>query len=176
VAAVLYSPVAAVGREHALGIGFLGLSARHAKGDPLLVLERLPAALFVYGVPFDHEGLSHVGKVEIPVQCGCRPDLPGLDPPVIRGIVQDKVRLSSVLEEEPDILVERSLILLDGEVVVGLAPDDVLGDGALGEQGIGGDVLALDVDGGKEGDRAFDLVGPFDLLIGYPDAPYFFWV
>jgi hypothetical protein len=87
-----------------------------------------------------------------------------------------KVRLSSVLEEELDILVKPSLILLDGEVVVGLAPDEVLGDLPLGEKGIGGDVLALDVDGVKEGDRGFDLVGPLDLLIGYPDAPYFFWV
>ena len=176
VTAVLDRPVAAVGREHALGIGFFGFSARHAIGDPLLVLERLPAALFVQGLPFDHEGLPHVGKVEIPVQCGRCPDLPGLDAPVIRRIVQDEVRLSSVPEEELDILVERSLILLDDEVVVGLTPDDVLGDLPLGEQGIGGDILALDVDGGKERDRALDLVGPFDLLIGYPDASYFFWV
>ena len=168
--------MAAVGREHALGIGFLGLSARDAIGDPLLVLERLPAALFVQGLPFDHESLSHVGKVEISVQCGRYPDLPRLDAPVIRGIVQDKIRLPSLFEEELDVLVERSLILLDGEVVVGLAPDDVLGDLPLGEKGIGGDIFALDVDGGKQRDRGLDLVGPLDLLISYPDAPYFFWV
>ena len=87
-----------------------------------------------------------------------------------------KIRFSSLFEEELDILVEPSLVLFDGEVVVGLAADEVLGDLPLGEQGIGGDVLALDVDGGKERDGHFDLVGPFGLLIGYPQTPYFFWV
>lgn len=176
VTAVLDRPVAPVGREHALGIGFRRAPARDAVGDPLLVLERFLAALFVYGVPFNHEGLSDVGKIEIPVQCGRCPDLPFLDPPVVRGVVEDKVRFSSLVEEKLDILVEPSLVLLDGEVVVGPAPDDVLGDLPLGEKGIRGDILALDVDGGKEGDRALDLVGPFDFLISYPETAYFFWV
>jgi hypothetical protein len=87
-----------------------------------------------------------------------------------------KIRFSSVLEEELDILIEPSLVLLDGEVVVGLAADEVLRDLPLGEQGIRGDVLALDVDGVKKRDGRFDLVGPFGFFIGYPQTPYFFWV
>ena len=134
------------------------------------------AALFFQGMPFDDERLSYLGEVEVTVQFGCRPDLPELDAPVIRGIIRDEVRFPPVFEKELDILMERWLILLDGEVVVGLAPDDVLGDLPLGEKGIGGDIFALDVDGGKQRDRGLDLVGPLDLLISYPDAPYFFWV
>jgi hypothetical protein len=71
-------------------------------------------------MPFNHERLLHAGKVEVSVQFGCRPDLPELDTPVIRGIIRDEVRFPSVFEEELDILMERWLILLDGKVVVGL--------------------------------------------------------
>jgi len=165
VTAVLDRPVAAVGDEHVLGIGFLGPPARDAIGDFLLVPERLPAALFVQGVPFDHEGLSDVGKVEVAVQFGCDPDLPRLDAPVIRGIIRDEVRFPPVFEEELDILMERSLILLDGEVVVSLAVDEVVGYRALGEKGISRDVFALNVDSIEERDSCFDLVGTLDFFI-----------
>ena len=118
-----------------------------------------------------------MGKVEVPVQCGRRPDLPQLDAPVIRGIIHDEVRFPSVFEEELDVLVERSLVPLDGEVVVGLAPDEVVGYRALGEKGIGGNILALDFDGGKERDGCFDLVGPFGFyIVCYGQTVYFFWV
>jgi len=171
--------VATVNLEHALGIGFLRPPAGDAVGDFLLFLVqgRLLAALFIQGMPFDHERLSHAGKVEVAVQFGCRPDLPELDAPVIRGIIRDKVGFTSVLEEELDILMERWLILLDGEVVVGLAPDEVVGYRALGKKGIGSDVLALDVDGVKERDGCFDLIGPFGFFIVCDRQPvYFFWV
>jgi hypothetical protein len=127
-------------------------------------------------VPLDHEGLPDVGKVEVAVQFGCDPDLPRLDASMIRGIIQDEVRFPPVFEEELDIPMERSLVLLDGEVVVSLAPDEVVGYRALGEQGISRDVLALNVDGIEERDSCFDLVGALDLLVSYLDAPYFFWV
>jgi hypothetical protein len=116
-------------------------------------------------VPFDHEGLSNVGKVEVAVQFGCDPDLPRLDAPVIRGIIRDEVRFPPVFEEKLDILMERSLILLDGEVVVSLAVDEVVGYRALGEKGISRDVLALNVDGIEERDSCFDLVGTLDFFI-----------
>jgi len=176
VTAVLDRPVTPVGREHGFCVGFLGPPARDAIGDFLLVPERLPAALFVQGVPLDHEGLPDVGKVEVAVQFGGDPDLPRLDAPMIRGIIQDKVRLPPVFEEKLDIPMERSLVLLDGEAVVSLAVNEVVGYRTPGEQGISRDVPALDVDSIEERDGCFDLVGALDLLVSYLDAPYFFRV
>jgi hypothetical protein len=95
---------------------------------------------------------------------------------MVRGIVHHEVRNSPVAEEELDILIEPLLIFLDGEVIVGTAPDDVCGDLPLGKKGIGGYLLTFDVDGGKERDGARDLVRPFDLFIRNPDTAYFFWV
>jgi hypothetical protein len=128
-------------------------------------------------MPFDHERLPHVGKVEIAVEFGCRPDLPNLDAPVIRGIIRDEVRSPSVFEEELDILMERWLILLDGKVVVGFTVDEVVGYRALGEKGIGSDVLALNSDSIKKRDGCFNLVGPFGFfIVCYRQPVYFFWV
>ena len=52
----------------------------------------------------------------------------------------------------------------------------IVGDLALGQQGIGSDFFALDIDGIKQGDGGFDLVGLLDFLVGYGESTYFFWV
>jgi hypothetical protein len=52
------------------------------------------------------------------------------------------------------------LIAFDGEVVMGLTIlDQVVGELALGQQGIGSDIFALDFDGIEQRDGHLDLVG-----------------
>ena len=70
------------------------------------------------------------------------------------------------------------LIAFDGEVVMRVAfLDQIPGQLALGQQGVGGDGFPLDVDGIEQRDGGFDFVGLFFLVTaGYPQGAHFFWV
>ena len=88
-----------------------------------------------------------MGKVEIAVERGGGPDIAGLDAAVVGRVVHDEVGLFSILKHQGNILKQRGLIGFDGEVVVGLAfYDQVLGQFALGVQGVGGDVLVFEIE------------------------------
>jgi len=116
VAAVLDGPVAAIDGEELLGVCFLRLSTGDAVGDVVGDL----AGLFLNGFPLDHEGLSHMGEVEIGVEFGGSPDFSGFDPAMIRGILCNEIRSFAILEIELDILKESGLIGFDSEVVMGV--------------------------------------------------------
>ena len=69
------------------------------------------------------------------------------------------------------------LVVFDGEVVMGLTlPDHIVGDLALVQQSIAGNIFALNIDGIQQGDGGFDFIGAFNLLVGYGQGTYFFWV
>jgi len=69
------------------------------------------------------------------------------------------------------------LVVFDGEVVGSMAlPDHMVGDFALVQQGIAGNIFALNIDGIQQRDGGFDFVGTFSLLVGYGQGTYFFWV
>ncbi len=172
VVTALDSPVAAIGLEHTFGIGFVGPSA----SDAVCNLTAMFTTFFLRGLPFDHEGLPHMGKVKVTVQSGGGPYAANLNPSVISGHALDEIRFLPVFEEEGKVVKECGLIPLHGEVVMGLAPHNVVGDVALSQKGVSGDVLALNGDGVKERDGAFDLVRAFDFFIAYPKTAYFFWV
>ena len=116
VAAVLYTPVAAVNGKELLGICFIGFSAGDAVGDIVGGF----SCLFFNRFPFDHEGLSHMGEVKIRVEFGGGPDSTGFDPAMIGGITGDEIGFFAVLEIELDILQESRLIAFDSEVVMGV--------------------------------------------------------
>ena len=60
----------------------------------------------------------------------------------------------------PDIVEHVRLVALDGEQVVGAAPEEIGGQRALGEQGIGGDGAPCDVGHRpRAGEDGTDLVG-----------------
>jgi hypothetical protein len=84
--------------------------------------------------------------------------------------------LGSVLEKPGDGLEQVRLIGFDREVIMGLSLGDQIGsEGALGQQGIGGDSLALQVDGIQQRGRRFDLVGALALVEPfYGQGPDFF--
>jgi len=55
--------------------------------------------------------------------------------------------------------------------------DQILGQLALRQQGIGANILALDIDRFQERDSYLDLVGAFDFFtIFYRQGTNFFWV
>jgi hypothetical protein len=70
------------------------------------------------------------------------------------------------------------LIGLDGEVVVRATRlNQIPGQFALGEQGIGRDGFVLDVEGLEQWDGDVDFVGLFFLVTAfYREGPHFFWV
>jgi len=73
--------------------------------------------------------------------------------------------LISILEEHLDIVEESRLVALHGEQIVGFTlRDQILGQGALGEQGVGDDVFSLDVDRLEHRYGHLDLVGTFDFF------------
>jgi len=172
VATVLDAPVATVNLEHTLGVGLF----RRSAGDAVSGFGRALAALLLYGLPFDHEGLSYMRKVEVAVEFGGGPDLSDLYARVVGRRILSEIRFLPVAEVERDIFHESGLVSFGGEVILGLTVDEVVGYRALGEQGIGSDVPTLDVDGVKERNSCFDLVGAFDFFICYAQVTYFFWV
>jgi hypothetical protein len=90
----------------------------------------------------------------------------------------DEMRLAPILEVELQGLEQSRLVAFDGEMVMGVAfLDQIGGETALGEQGIGTDLLALNIEGIQQRDGHFDLVGALDFCpILYGQGTYFFWV
>jgi len=173
VATIFDAPVAPVGGKDALGIGLLWSSAGNAVGD----FTGVGTGFFIGGLPLNNKSLSNVRKVQIIVEFGSSPDFTDFDPTVIRRIALEKIGLFAVLKVQRNVLKKTVLVSFDGEVIMGLTvPDQIVGDGALGQEGIGGNFFSLNSDGIKEGDGGFDFVGAFHLLVGDGQGTYFFWV
>lgn len=82
-------------------------------------------------------------------------------------------RLEVVLQ----VLQEIALIAFDDEVIVSEARAHEAGDGALSQQGIGGEVFVLEVEPLEQRDGGFDLVGLFERvrIARYGQQADFFW-
>jgi hypothetical protein len=172
-ATVFDTPVATVGGKHALRVGLLRSSARNAIGNFTGVF----SGFFIGGFPLDDKSLSDVRKVQIVVEFGCDPDFADFDPAVVRGIAMHKIRILPVFKVQRDVLKKTGLVVFNGEVVMSVTvPDQIVGDRALGQEGIGGNIFALNIDGIKKRDGGFDFVGAFNLLVGDGQGTYFFWV
>ena len=146
--------------------------------DAICGFRGVSAAFFIYGLPLDKKSLPDVGKVKIAVELSCGPYFSDLNPAVIRGIVTDEIRLFSLFKIMDNILKKSGLIVFDGKMVMCVPlPDQIISYIALGKQGICGNFFALDINGIKEGDGCFNLVGTFEFLTTcYRERPDFFWV
>ena len=72
------------------------------------------------------------------------------DPTVVRRIAMNKIRRLAVFKKQGDVLKKFRLVVFDGEVVMSFTiQDQIVGDLALGQQGIGGNIFALNIDGIK---------------------------
>ena len=80
-----------------------------------------------------------------------------------------------LVESEPDIAQQGRLVALDGEQVGRAAIEQIGGQRALGEQGVGGDSAARDVGHRiEQGDDGADLVGALLPFVGVgPHANFF---
>ena len=81
---------------------------------------------------FDDECLPDVRKVQVVIEFGGGPYFSGFNASMIGRCVIDVVRFSSIQEKKCDVLKERGLVGLDGEVIVCLTFDQVISEVALG--------------------------------------------
>ena len=173
VAAVLNAPVGAIEGEHGGRRGAGGAVA----GD---AADRLGGGLggLLHGdLTFDEEDLGEAGEVEIVVEAGGGPDCARLDASM--GEVGRFLEVGHPArgEQQPDRVSEPGLIVFDGEDVVGVVLAQIGGQLALGQQGVGGDGLAGELEGFEERDDHPDLVGLFGLVpVADGQGTDFFWV
>ena len=92
--AVFDAPMATVGGKHALRVGLLSSSAGNAIGNITGVF----TGFFISRLALDGKSLPDMGKVQIVVELGCRPDFADFDSAVIRRVAVDKIGLLSVLK------------------------------------------------------------------------------
>ena len=80
--------------------------------------------------------------------------------PAVAGIGLGVARqgCGGVIEEGPDVVVQRALVALERQHVVPALPQDLLGDGALAVEGIGRDDGVLEREHGQEPRHRGDLV------------------
>ena len=172
-AAVFDAPVATVGEKDTFRIGLFRSSAGNAICDFTGVF----TGFFICGFSLDDKGLSDVRKVQIAVEIGCGPNFTDFDTAVIRRVIVDKIGVSPVIKIERNVLKKTGLIVFDSKMVMGLTFfDQIIGNATLGQKGVGGNIFALDIDGVKQWDGGLDFVGALDLLVGYGQGAYFFWV
>ena len=120
-----------------------------------------------------------MGEGQVAVEPGGGPDGAAFEAPVLEGEGLAEVGLAAVLEEHPEVVEEGGLVALGGEHEVGAAGAEEVGELALGEQGVGGEGPAgeVDVEVVEHGDDGADLVGAFGLVVGTDrQAVDFFWV
>ena len=177
----LDGPVSAVEGEQALGVGGAGGVA----GDAVGAFDGGPAGLLEDDGPLDEEGLADVGEVQVAVEARGDPDGAALDAAVGEAVGLAEVGFAAVAEEQPDVVEEGGLVGLGGEHEVGAAAAEEVGELALGEQGVGGEGAAgeVEVEAFEHGDDGADLVPTAcgrrasGLVVGADrQAVDFFWV
>ena len=173
VTATLDAPMAAIHLEYLLWSGLI----RWPTGEAIGGFAGTFAGFLVDRLAFDDEGLPDVGEVEIGIEGRGGPDFSDLDPSVI-AVDGDGVGCWSAAEEQGEIQQQGGLIGFDGKVVVGVSlHHQIVGECALGQQGIGGDILAGDVEGVEQRDGGLDFIDLLGLFIArYRQGADFFWV
>jgi len=174
VATVFNGPMASVVLQDLLGRG----QGRRFTGEAIGNIGVFLATLFVSGEPFHHKGLPDMREVQIGVELGGHPDLADFEPAMVAIGGRERGRLIKVFKIEGGVFQQMFLVAFDGEVVVGAALfDEIAGQLALREQGIGADGLAADLDGVQQRDCRFNFVGLLLLIAPcYRQRTYFFWV
>ena len=165
--------MAAIGSEDALWIGLFWRAA----GDSQSRFRGQLAGLFVKNLPLNQEDLADMREVEVGIERRTAPDAPGFDSAVVGWRDIDEIRCLPIMEQKRDVRLERRLIAFDREVVMRLTLHQIGRQFALRQQGIGGDVLAGDVDSIQQRNEHPDFIG----LLGFFPTRYgqsadFFWV
>ena len=174
VATILDAPMAPIDGEDLLGRGLVWCTTRDTIGE----LKGAYPRCLLDPLTFDDEGLPDVGEFQVGIEGLRGPNLSGLDPPVAEGCGFDEIRGTALFKVTDDVLEQSGLVAFHGEVVVGLpVVDQIRGERALGQEGIGGDRFAVNLDGLEQRSGHGDLVGLLALVGAfYGQGPDFFWV
>lgn len=120
-----------------------------------------------------------MGEVQVVIELGGDPEVSDFDAAMLGavqgGVIGFPVELVKI---GGGVFKQVFLIGFDGEVVVRAALlNQIVGQFALGEQGIGGDGFVLDIDDLQQRNSGFDFVGLFFLVAAlYRQGAHFFWV
>lgn len=171
-AAIFDGPVVAVEGEDALWIGGVWRVAGDAVGD----FPGVSAGFLVDHVALDEKGLADAGEVEVVVEGGGGPDGAAFQAPMREGVLFTVLRLCALLEGELQVGEQIGLIAFDGEQVMGLMFEQIGGELALGQQGIGGEGFAGEIERVDEREAGADFVGLLGCLVAtYREGADFFW-
>ncbi len=150
---------------------------RGATRDPQRDLTRALAGVLREGFPLDQKDLPDVREVEGRIERGTAPDAPRLNASVIGWRDLDEGGSLTRLKPPRDLALQRGLVPLDGEVIVGLSLDDIGGQRTLGQQGLARHVRAGEGPARQQGDRHADFVGALlRLPARYGEGADFFGV
>ena len=87
------------------------------------------------------------------------------------------VGCSPLTEQKGDVFLKFALIAFDGEMVMRVSTDQIVGEPALRQQGIGADRLAGDIDGVEYAGKHPDFIRLLRLILTfYGERTDFFWV
>ena len=89
-------------------------------------------------------------EVQVAVEFSCSPYFADFDPAVIRGVALNKIGIFPVFKIKRDVFKKSGLVVLDGEVVMGVTfANQIVSDITLSQEGICGNFFAFDIDGIK---------------------------
>ncbi len=92
------------------------------------------------------------------------PDAARFDTAMVWGRDFGMVSRPALCEQQADVFLQLGLVTLDSEMVVRSAPDQIVGQIALGQQRVGGDDAPGDVDGIEHRGGRLDLVRALNLI------------
>jgi len=98
-AAVFDAPVAPVGSQQSLGIGWF----RGPAGDARAYIAGALSAFFICELTFDDKGLSNMRKAQVAVECGGGPDFADFDASMVTADGIDEIGLLAVVEVQLDV-------------------------------------------------------------------------
>ena len=166
------APVATIESQQTLWRGLI----RWPTGDAEYHFAAPYARFLIDAIAFNKEALANVREVEVIVQFARAPDAALFDAPVGQGRLFGEVRCATLPEVQLNGLLKRRLVALDREMIVRALPDNKLGNTALGQECVGGDVAALDVACRKQGRGGADFVGLLQFVgTRYGQGADFFW-
>ncbi len=171
---VFNGPMAPIVLQHVLS----RRQGRRFAGDAIGNIRSVLATLFVYREPFHHTGLPDMREVQVGVELGGDPDLADFEPAMVAIGGGEIRRVLTVGKIAGRLFQQRCLIAREGEVVMSAALfHEITGELTLGEQGIGTDCFASNLDGLQQRDGRFDFMGLL-LLVAPRDGQgsYFFGV
>lgn len=149
-----------------------------AAGNAIRYFTGVLAGLFFGELALNYKGLFYVREFQVPVEFVSDPYFSNLDSAMVRRILRLEIRFLAILEIQFKIIKKGGLIFLYDKVVMGMALlDQIVGKITLGQQGIGGYILVLYINGVKQRNGGFDFICAFEFITAiYRKATYFFWV